>query len=238
MRYSGDASGAEFSKRLVDGDESVLGEIIRVYGSSVASSLTKRYHGTLCHEDIADALELALVCLWRRRKYFDPADGSLPGWFGLMANDAAATLARSRWVKARRLECDMSAGDLRTIVVKRSTDGADDSGETSAIDSSLLKAVAEAPALLPAIQRQILLVDATAPDGRIQARQLAIELHVEPATIRTNRKRGLRRMRELLAERGFPAQGSKPKTRKPTQTERERETDSVHSCAETGLADI
>src|SRR5690606_29011162 len=93
----------DLSLRLLQNDETVLTEVLRTCGPSVAALLRKRY-STLNEQDVDDVLAIALFRLWKVRSRFDAERASLKTFFYRIAENATRDVFRSGWCKARQLE--------------------------------------------------------------------------------------------------------------------------------------
>jgi RNA polymerase sigma factor (sigma-70 family) len=98
-----DDSQEALVRRLKSADESVLEDVLRTFGPRV-EGLLKARHPFLRPEDCEEFLLEALYRLWQAREQYDPAKGSLQGWFFSIAEN----LLRDRWKRKKLLEhlCD------------------------------------------------------------------------------------------------------------------------------------
>lgn len=73
---------ARWGERLREDDDSVLAEVLELWGDAVAGWLQRRYGGTLTRQDIEEILNDALLALWVHRRSYDPRRASLRTYFG------------------------------------------------------------------------------------------------------------------------------------------------------------
>lgn len=177
--------------------EAHLEALLRESGPAVRGLLIKRFHGLLRDTDADDVLVVALQRVWQHRARFDSARGSLRAWFFRIADHTARDWLKRGWQKARllettpeddfweRIECP---GGRAVPTVHPST-------------RDMVRGLIDA---LPEVQRRIVWADALCPDGGPASSDwLAEELGIPAGTVRVYRKRGLERLRSLMAERGL-----------------------------------
>src|SRR4051794_6474491 len=104
---SAEQQNMRLAMALFDNDESVLGEILRLYAPDILESLHSRFTkrmGVLKYEDIEDAVSVALRKLWDARASYDDTKQSIRVWFYCLAEHVALDVLKSGWYKARKLE--------------------------------------------------------------------------------------------------------------------------------------
>ncbi len=190
---------------LLDNDESVLGEILRLYGPHIFELLHNRFTkrlGVLRYEDIEDAVSLALGKLWKARAKYDDSKQSIRVWFYKIAERVALDILKHGWYKARRLEENLDKDRLDEIPDRVETDGASTkAGETRkmAKEASDLKIVVKK---LSNVQRAIVMADAACRDGNASNEHLADELGIPAANVRVYRWRAYATIRKELRKLG------------------------------------
>src|SRR5690349_12328114 len=79
----------ELALRLMDGDEEALCTLLVLYGGKVKNFLRKRYGESLQEHERDEALNTALIKVWRHARSIDLRRGSLGGWFLRIAQRCA-----------------------------------------------------------------------------------------------------------------------------------------------------
>lgn len=196
----------DLGARLQAGDESVLEELLRAHGPPVLALLRRRVNGTLTEADFEDVLAAALFRLWTHRQRFDAAKASLRAWFFRIAENVARDVLKHGWQKARQLERTIDFELVETAESRESTSSTDD-GSRATESTSVLhltnELLHELLALLPDLQRRIVLADAQSREGTAASQQLAAELGIPASTVRVYRQRALQRLRLEFQRRGF-----------------------------------
>ena len=82
------------ARRLKSGDESVLREILDVFGPAIARVLERDYQRLA--SDVDDVLGDALYRLWVNRDVYDPTRSPLRRWFFIIAQHIAIDMLRIR----------------------------------------------------------------------------------------------------------------------------------------------
>ncbi len=205
---SHDSPGEEnrrLAARLLGDDESVLAEILRLYGPFLFKALGIRFvHtlGVLRREDIEDVLSIALRRVWDARKSYDIKRMPLRGWFYIIAERAARDILKTRWHKAWRQERNVGQDWLEVTIAAGQPDppapGASRRKATGAeID---LRAIVNE---LPDMQRRIVMTDVATGEGVASGNLLADELSIPAATVRVYRKRAMDKIRFEMTKRGY-----------------------------------
>ena len=197
---------ADFAQRLLDDDEQVLEDILRVFGPMVLAVVSRRYREVLREADIEDVMSIGLFRLWKHRHRFDHRKASLKVWYFRIVENAARDVLKHGWHKARLLE--VSSDVALTGTADPSSNGhgepvvthpaVSDNHDPTPLQLDLRDIVAE----LPDSQRTIILADAASKDGIASSQHLSEELNIPPSTVRVYRKRALDRIRKELAARG------------------------------------
>ncbi len=188
---------SDLGRRLRDGDESVLPDILRQLAPAIGGALRQRYCGVLNSSDVEDVLAMGLFRLWAGRARFDPARGTLRVWFFRIADNAARDILKHGWHKARAMEAAFEPQHLGLLPDSRNNGHKPTNGEAS---RELLTQLREIINSLPDAQRQIVLADAQSREGKASATDLSTELGIPPSTVRVYRKRALERIRKLVGE--------------------------------------
>lgn len=196
---------SDLGDRLRAGDEQVLDAILHTHGPPVLALLRQRYGGPLTATDFEDVLANALFRVWQHRTRFDPAKASLRVWLFRIAENLARDVLKHGWQKARQLELSTEPARLAETVDRRPPPSHDEPEPDAvrhvdfAVSTELMR---ELLALLPDLQRRIVLADAESPDGTVASHQLARELGIPPGTVRVYRRRALERLRREMELRG------------------------------------
>ena len=172
-------------RQLKDGDTGALGEIIGLYTPylfAVASNIMAR---ALPREDIEEAVSDSFVSLWEHRQELLP--GKLKPWLAAVCRNKAKDALRAHRA-AEPLEDDLleiaAEGDMEESVLR---------GELTALTREAVDSLGE-------------------PDGEIFRRhyflyqktgEIADELGLNAATVRTKLARGRDRLRGYFTERGY-----------------------------------
>jgi RNA polymerase sigma-70 factor (ECF subfamily) len=187
-------TAVDLGERLRRGDESSLGEVLRLLGPIAAGGLRGRY-AVLNWQDVEDILAIALYRLWKFRGKFDPAKASLKSLFCRIADNTAKNLFRDGWQKVRQREVELDAA-ISCPAVTAAEQGNPGCNE-------ILEVVREVLAKLPEAYRHIILADAYAWDRVAESELLAAELEIPAGTVRVYRNRALAAVRSELRKRGY-----------------------------------
>ena len=66
---------------IMDGDQAALRRVLELYGGKVSGWLKKHFGDVLQPPELDEAFNQAAFNVWRFADRFDPAKGSLGGWF-------------------------------------------------------------------------------------------------------------------------------------------------------------
>lgn len=190
-----DCSG--LAQRLIDGDESVLRDILRQLAPAIGGALRQRYCGVLNDSDVEDVLAMGVFRMWSSRDRFDPSRGSLRVWFFRIADNAARDILKHGWHKSRAMEAVFEPQHLSSLPDSRNNGHQPVNGEAN---REVILQLREILNSLPEAQRQIILADAQSRDGKASATDLSTELGIPASTVRVYRKRALERIRSLVSE--------------------------------------
>jgi RNA polymerase sigma factor (sigma-70 family) len=182
----------ELVRRLVDGDESALIDVLRILGPRIDQKLRAKFRRHLNEFDREDILAHAIMKLWENRATLDPNRG-LFGYLVTVANHRALDLLHNtqQRIKALEVELDSSLESRGTL----------DEIPLSDEKARTLADLEECLNLLPEKARRILIADATSPNGIASSKLLASELGVAESSIRVYRKRALERLRGAMWHR-------------------------------------
>jgi RNA polymerase sigma factor (sigma-70 family) len=184
----------DVGERLRRGDETVLDDILRAYGSIIAAGLRSRY-AVLNWHDVEDVLAIALHQLWKYRQKYDPAKASLKALFCRIADNVAKKLFRLGWQRLRQEEVEL---DTKTEAACRPRSDSD-SAKTSKLSNDVQQVLAK----LPAAYRHIVLADAYAGGRVANSDLLAEELEIPTGTVRVYRSRAISAIRLEMRKRGY-----------------------------------
>jgi RNA polymerase sigma factor (sigma-70 family) len=190
---------------LLDNDESVLVEILRLYGPDIIALLHNRFTkrlGVLRYEDIEDAVSIALGKLWKARAKYDDSKQSIRAWFYKIAERVALDVLKHGWYKARDLEENLGQDRLEETPGRVETNGASTKGgdaKKTAKEASDLQIILNK---LSDAQRAIVMADAACRDGNASNEHLADELGIPAANVRVYRGRAYATIRKELRKLG------------------------------------
>lgn len=187
----------DLAQRLLQDDEQVLEDVLRMFGPSILAVLGQRYRHVLREQDIEDVLSIGLFRMWTNRNRFDRRKASLKVWLFRIVENAARDVLRHGWHKARSMEV---TGELALLGASapQKTNQETTPAEPTALQMELREIVAG----LSEVQRFIVMADAAAKDTTACSRTLGEELGMPAATVRVYRKRAMDRIRKELRERG------------------------------------
>ena len=181
-KVSDDSPDHNWSKRLVDGDESALREAYREHAPAVLGLATR----VLGNETLAeDVMQDVFVRLWEQPDRFDPGRGRLRSYLLAMTHSRAVERLRAEDSQRRRLEAvRREPGDP----------GASDVGRALA-QSESGSAVRRVLAELPKEQR--IAIEMAYFDG-YSYREVAVALAEPEGTVRSRIRSGMQKMRAAL----------------------------------------
>jgi RNA polymerase sigma-70 factor (ECF subfamily) len=188
MLELGGASDANLVVGIGRWNESALSEVYRRHGGAV-HALARRVLGPGGRAQ--DVTQDVFVDLWNRPQRFDPARGSLRSFLVTVAHSRAVDIVRSDVARAAR--------EQRTAR-ETATGGYD--LETEVWDLTLADQVKEAVGALPEPERRVIEL---AYFGGHTYREVASMLGEPEGTVKSRIRRGLRRLRDSLADEMGPA---------------------------------
>ncbi|MFK7822304.1 MAG: RNA polymerase sigma factor [Planctomycetaceae bacterium] len=191
----------DLAQRLLQDDEQVLEDVLRVFGPSILAVLGQRYRDVLRRQDIEDVLSIGLFRMWTNRARFDAAKASLKVWLFRIVENAARDVLRHGWHKARSMEV---TGELALFGAKQRepVPSSESEEQTKAAPTALQMEIREIVSGLSANQRYIVMADAATRDGTACSRMLGEELGMPAATVRVYRKRAMDKIKKQLRDRG------------------------------------
>lgn len=192
----------DLALRLLDDDEEVLGDILRVLGPQILAFLRAKYK-TFNEHDLEDVLAVAIHKVWTRRNQYDDKEGSLRSWFFRIAENVLLDVVKSGWRKAKRRELDLGADhDMTTFPERPYAPDPDADDHPPKTESRAARDLKEIVASLPEAQRRIVTEDAYTRDGVASAERLSGELGIPAGTVRVYRCRAMERIRTEMRRRG------------------------------------
>jgi RNA polymerase sigma-70 factor (ECF subfamily) len=169
-------------QRIARGDTAAVQECIDVYGA-LLWSLGRRLGppGT----DLEDVVQEIFVALWKSAAQFDPAVADESVW--------VTTVARRKWIDARRRHKRLDGADALEELP------ATEAGQAERVErADEARRASEALEELRLEQRSVLRLAVV--HGHTYE-QIAVRLGMPLGTVKTHARRGLARVRELLARR-------------------------------------
>jgi RNA polymerase sigma factor (sigma-70 family) len=189
--------------RLLEGDESVLEDILRTFGPQIKRFLIQNYEFCFNKDDIEDILSTALFKLWEFREDYDERKGSIRSLLFKIADNVAKDILKSGWKKAKKLEVCIDSDILRRPEIAEPSTVKNNSDIClSESDKKRLEDLKLIISNLPEVKRYIIMADAHARDGKADSGHLADELKIPRGTVLVNRKRALDKIKEELRRLG------------------------------------
>jgi RNA polymerase sigma-70 factor, ECF subfamily len=188
MLERGGTSDANLAVGIGRWSESALSEVYRRHSGAV-HALAQRVLGPGGRAQ--DVTQDVFVDLWKRPERFDPARGSLRSFLVTVAHSRAVDIVRSdvaRAAREQRIERETAAGGYDL--------------ETEVWDLTLADQVKEAVGALPEPERRVIEL---AYFGGHTYREVASMLGEPEGTVKSRIRRGLRRLRNSLADEMAPA---------------------------------
>ena len=182
---------AELILRILGGEQQALVELIQEFAARVEKSMTKRFSDVLDVEEIEGAVNAAACNVWRSASQFNPAAGSLGGWFYKIAEREVYNCIRTHELGDVPLDWDP------TEPVRKSW------GSTSYhTNGDLISALNKVIDQLPRLQKEVVLADLAAGE-RADDQRLADRLGSTVNAIRVSRSGARKRIREEIIKLGY-----------------------------------
>jgi RNA polymerase sigma factor (sigma-70 family) len=191
---------AMLAERFRRGDEKSVAQVLSDLCPPIQRRLTHKFRSCIHRDEVEHIVLAALERAWENHAHYDRAKGPLGAWLWTIANHLASDFARSPYIRSRRVEVAVHPGRLAELVQYPSRGDDDDSA--SFADSQSCDLVRHALASLPGRLRVVMLADANSPEGLVPTRELARDLGIAQATVRTYRRRGLQKLGRILRSLG------------------------------------
>jgi RNA polymerase sigma factor (sigma-70 family) len=186
-------------------DQVGLRHLLEDHGGVVLARLRRIFRGTLCEDDLEEALCRTLARIWQTAFGHDPALGTMRAWLFVVTRNNALCIVRER-----RTELSLDAFlDVLTAL------------DTNQSQQERLRRIAdlyECLKLLPRHQRVVLQADLDA-DGTAPTAELAARLGVSHDAVCQARRRGrdevkvmMRRLGHFSGPEAPPADGCRPES--------------------------
>lgn len=200
MAVASVADEVELGARLRTGDEDSLDEIWKATCPPIWRRLSRAFDAL--PEDRAEHLTLAaLLALWQQHGRFRPGPGALHALLWKIAKHKAVKFLRLSRQKSRRMEIALDPERLAELCVL------DETGEVDACEVQPIQQrdalLHDGLAMLPKAQEFVLRADMNSTTGVASSDDLAPELGVSIATVRSHRHRGKNKMRTVLLDLGI-----------------------------------
>jgi len=179
-----ESSDLELASRLADGDTEALATCYDRYSGRVLGLLMKLV-GT--REDAEDLLQVTFLAAWRCAHRYDPSRSRLDAWLFLIARSRGLDHLRRR----RALSREAPPETLESLA----TEGPSEGLERLESQQRLRDALRE----IPPDQGEALWF---AFFAELTHNQIAERLNIPVGTIKTRIRRGMARLREILADEG------------------------------------
>lgn len=181
----------DIALRLMEGDESVLGDILQHYGPALEKAIDMRFT-PLAAEDAEEVAADAVLRLWQHRRHYDPCKASVRTLLYRIAVNRAKDVIALGWQKARRTEEQVDPDFLSQF------EAPEEMVELPPDDEKLRNDVNVALSVLSEHQRRILETGAFAGSARVKDSVLAKELGIPVARVAVERHRGKKKLAERL----------------------------------------
>jgi RNA polymerase sigma factor (sigma-70 family) len=182
--------------RLLEGDEGVQEDIIRLWQPQIREALKYKYKDLFNEADIEDIVAEAILRLWQSRESYDEGKGSIRTLLFKIADNFAKDILRNGWKKAKNVSIDIESyatpfpsGNVVDVCLSEG-------------DQRRLKDLKRIVDQLPKDQKYIIMADAHATDGKANSEYLSDELQIPSGTVRVKRKRALDKIKEELRRLG------------------------------------
>lgn len=191
------------SRRLLDGDDSVLKDILEGFGPLLQKALRHRFMGGLNYHDIEDVIAFSLWKLWENRDAYDPEKSDLKKYILIISINRSLDIIRARVHGSHRLETYLEQRNRQFATpLPPSTDDPIGEGES---DSKMIKDLMECVERLPEKWRQIIWSDACSSNGVSPSQLLSKDLRLSQSSIRVYRKSAMDQLRRYMEEKGYPS---------------------------------
>jgi RNA polymerase sigma factor (sigma-70 family) len=197
-----DEQNTRLAIALLEGNESALEDILRLYGPDVSKLLHAKYTlrlRVLTYEDIEDIVIIALHRLWEARDNYDDRQGTLQAWFYCIADNVAKDVEKHGWDKARKLEWRPGKEWLEQNLKCAAPEPAEAEEEEESQEMRDLRTVVNN---LPDVQRRIILADSIAREEVAASAGVAADLGIPVAYVKVYRKRGMATIRREMRKLG------------------------------------
>jgi len=186
---------AMLARRMGQGDEDSFRLLLKNCGGRLKGVLNKRYREVLDASEIDQAFWDGAFNVWHHADRFDESEGTLEAWFLVIAIRAAVNIIRGeKRHRHQDLQYDPSYDPVSW--------GGGTTTTRSAQKSRLIHDLNEAIARLPRLQREIILADLAAEDGKADARRLAKRLGSTKNAVYAARSKALVSLQRSLSAEG------------------------------------
>jgi RNA polymerase sigma-70 factor, ECF subfamily len=180
---------AQLMRRAAQGDRDAFAALYDRFSAPLYAAALRILHDST---EAQDVVHDTFVALWEKAAMFDATRGSAFSWAVTLVRNRAIDRARRRRRRAELL-ADSAPGDLGYA----GSDGGLNSGESAEIDDDA-RAVRAAVAQLPMEQQRALEL---AFFGGLTQEEIAQKLSQPLGTVKARIRRGLLKLRDLLAPR-------------------------------------
>jgi RNA polymerase sigma-70 factor (ECF subfamily) len=195
-----DAQQREMVRRLKDGDQDVLNDILQSLGGVVLWKLRQTFFPLFKEPDLEEIVGDALFRVWESRDAFDPERGSLLSWFLRIARNVALDYRKCGWRQAQEKECAFPYDDWQAPEPAFEDDEAE--GRPASVAYQDLVKILDT---LEEKDRQIILAYARCAGEGSWTGPLVDELGMSAGAIRTRAHRLLRTIRREMQNYGHDA---------------------------------
>lgn len=172
-------------------DQEGMRQLLEDHGGVVYARLRRLFRGTLCEDDLEEALCRTLARIWQTNCGHDPRLGTMRAWVFVAARNHALCILRER-------RKDRSLDEFLEVL------GSFEGGHSHHERLRRIADFNECLKTLPPLQRVVLQADLDA-DGSAPTADLAKRLRVNPEAVTQARRRGRAKLRKLMLGLGhFP----------------------------------
>jgi len=196
----------EIALKIFDEDESAIEDILTHYAPPLIKWLTSVYD-KLTTEEVEGVVSDAIGKFWDHRNSYDDKKASIRTLLQKIAENTAKDVLKKGWHKAKQMEHSAEQDFLDNCLcevrhLNQAPSNEQNRPENEKAHAALLEILSE----LPDIQRETLMAYAKS-DGDLKSSELGKRLGNIPAgTVRVNKLRGERALREGMKKRGFDVQ--------------------------------